>query len=291
MFSGSIVALVTPFKDKQIDEQSLVNLIHMQINAGTSGILVCGSTGEGNLLSQDERDKITALAKAEIKGSIPLIIGCGHPSVEGVVESIQHAQEIGVDAALIVAPYYVKPTQNGLIQFYKAVHDQTNIPILLYNNPARTCVDISTDTIIELSNLQRVVGLKDSNPDATRFNTLKNKVKSEFCLLSGEDRITPAHLLHGAMGTISVVANITPKLCAQQIKAWKDQDLKKFEIFTDKLLKHIDILSLEGNPSAIKAMMYTQGLISNQLRIPLLPACESFTQKSLAFLKEFKIEN
>ncbi|MBA4249309.1 MAG: 4-hydroxy-tetrahydrodipicolinate synthase [Candidatus Puniceispirillum sp.] len=291
MFSGSIVALVTPFKNKQIDEQSLINLIHMHINAGTSGVLVCGSTGEGNLLSQDERNKITALAKEEINGSVPLIIGCGHPSVEGVVESIQQAQKIGIDAALVVAPYYVKPTQRGLIQFYKEVHDQTNTPILLYNNPARTCVDIAPDTIIELSKLQRIVGLKDSNPDAARFSYLKRKVKGEFCLLSGEDRITPAHLLHGAVGTISVVANIIPKLCTQQVKTWETGDLKTFINLNDSILKCIDILSEESNPSAIKAMMATQGLITNELRIPLLPACENFTKKSLDFLKDFKIEN
>lgn len=288
MFSGSIVALVTPFKDKKFDEKSFINLIQMHKKAGTSGILVCGSTGEGNLLSQEERNRITELAKAEIKGSIPLIVGCGHPSVEGVVDSIHHAEKIGVNAVLVVAPYYVKPTQNGLIKFYKAVHDQTSTPILLYNNPARTCVDISVDTITELSTLPRIVGLKDSNPDATRFSCLKNKVKDSFCLLSGEDRVTPAHLLHGAVGSISVVANVIPQLCAEQIKLWNSKDFKAFETLTDKILTYIDLLSKDGNPSAIKGFMAMQGLIENELRIPLLPASENFMQSAHQFLKDFK---
>lgn len=288
MFSGSIVAIVTPFKDKKIDEQTFIKLIQMHKNAATSGILVCGSTGEGNLLSQDERNRITALAKGEIQSSISLIVGCGHPSVEGVVDSILQAQTIGVDAVLVVAPYYVKPTQNGLMQFYKAVHDQTNIPILLYNNPARTCVDISVDTIVDLSKLPRIIGLKDSNPDATRFSYLKNKVKDNFCLLSGEDRITPSHLLHGAIGSISVIANAIPQLCAEQIKQWNNKDFKAFEGLTDKILSCVELLSQESNPSAIKGLMAAQGLIENEFRIPLLPASENFMQKAHQFLKDFK---
>jgi 4-hydroxy-tetrahydrodipicolinate synthase len=270
MFKGSIVALVTPWKNNSLDIPALVNLIHIHNEAGTSAIVVCGSTGEGALLSNEERETLIEFAVKE--ASIPIIVGVGAPGTQMVIEQVQQAQRLGANAVLVVAPYYCRTTQEGLFKHFKAVHDATDIPILLYNNPGRTVVEISTEVVLRLFELPRVVGIKDSTADSSRAALMRAGAKKSVCLLGGDDPYAAGYLAQGGDGLISITANVLPVKMAEFIAAWKDGDITKFQALNNELMPMHYALVAEPNPIPVKAAMQLLGKCASDVRLPLMVA-------------------
>ena len=274
MFSGSIVALVTPFKNGDVDFGALEKLIEFQISAGTDAVLVCGSTGEGLLLSDIEREKIIINSIKISDKRVPIIVGCSSCWTEDAIKLAKQAENLGADGILLIAPHYVKPTQEGVIQHFKTVHDKTNIPVIMYNNPGRCAVDMTIDTIVEISKLSRVVALKDSNTNLSRVNFIKKKA-SGLKLLSGDDPSFPGYLAHGGDGCISVTANIEPALVKELLNAWHSHEIGKMQNIANKLAPISEAMFIEPNPIPVKYVLSQRGFIKNELRLPLTPATKT----------------
>ena len=221
MFKGSNVALVTPFKNNQLDEENYIKLIHFHIENGTNGLVPAGTTGESPTLSHDEHQKVIELCVKESSGKLPVIAGTGSNSTEEAISLTKHAEKIGANGALIVTPYYNKPTQEGLYQHYKAINDKCGIPILIYNIPGRSVIDMSVDTMARLFELKNIVGVKDATGDLNRLDETIKKLGHEFIQLTGEDGLAFEFNKRGGVGIISVTANIAPKICS---------DFQKFSI-------------------------------------------------------------
>ncbi len=272
MFHGSITALITPFRDRSVDFDALERLIEQQIEQGTHGIVACGTTGESPTLTKEEHNRIVERTIAVVKGRIPVIAGTGTNSTASTIESTLHARHAGADAALIVTPYYNKPTQEGLYAHYKAIHDATDIPILIYNIPPRCIVDMSIDTMSRLAELPRIVGVKDATADLARPTLLRNRTGPDFCQLSGEDGTALQFLAAGGHGCISVVSNIAPALCAQMQNAWASGDVKDAETIRDRLAPLIKSLFIETSPAPVKYAASKLGLCTDEMRLPMLPA-------------------
>ncbi len=272
MFYGSITALITPFRDGEVDLKAFESLVEWQIEQGTHGLVPCGTTGESPTLSDEEiRELITACVKVA-NGRVPVIAGTGSNSTKKTIALTQIAQECGADAALIAAPYYNKPTQDGLYAHYKAVHDATGIPIILYNVPGRTVVEIGVDTVLRLAALPRIAGLKDAVTDTARATLLRAQVKSDFALLSGEDGVAGAFLAQGAVGCISVTSNAAPALCARFQNAWREGDMATFQQVQEQLAPVHKAMFCESSPSPVKYACSRLGLCTDEVRLPLLPA-------------------
>ncbi len=270
MFKGSIVALVTPWKNNSLDRHALVNLIHWQVASGTAAIVVCGSTGEGALLTELEREALIQLVVKE--SEVPIIVGCGSPSTQVVIAQVCQAQRLGAAGVLVVVPAYCKTTQEGLFQHFKAVHEASDIPILLYNNPGRTVVEISVELALRLFELDRVVGIKDSTADTSRAALMRIGAKKPVCLLSGDDPYAAGYLAQGGDGLISITANVQPSKLAEFVAAWKDGDLAKFQALNHQLMPLHGALVAEPNPIPVKAAMQLIGRCSNEVRLPLVNA-------------------
>ncbi len=275
MFSNSIVALVTPFRNSLVDYDALEKIINWQISSGTNAILVCGSTGEGLLLSMEEREKIIKKSIEFSNKRVPIIVGCSSCWTQDAINLTKQAEDLGADGVLLIAPYYVKPTQKGIIQHFEKVHEITNIPIIAYNNPGRCAVDMSCETVIELSKMERIVALKDSNTDLSRVFFIKSQ-SPDFIMLSGDDPSFPGYLAHGGDGCISVTANIAPKLVKDLINAWKNRNMDKMkEIGMKKLAPLSSALFKEPNPIPVKYALHKMGFMNNELRLPLTQATEN----------------
>lgn len=272
MFCGSIPALITPFKNGAIDWAAFDAFVEWQIEQGSHGVVACGTTGESPTLNRDEHNTIVERTVALVKGRIPVIAGTGTNSTASTIEATEHAKKSGADAALIVTPYYNKPTQDGLYAHYKAVHDATDLPIIIYNIPARCVVDMSVDTMARLAELPRIVGVKDATADLNRPILLRNRVGSDFCQLSGEDGTALPFLAAGGHGCISVAANIAPALCAQMQDAWTAGNIREAEALRDRMTPLNKALFVETNPSPVKYGCAALGLCSDEVRLPLLPA-------------------
>ncbi len=270
MFKGSIVALVTPLKNNSLDHQALVNLINWHCESGTSAIVVCGSTGEGALLSSAEREVLIETAVKHSK--IPVIVGCGAPSTQMVIDQVKQAQSLSANGVLVVAPYYCKTTQEGLFQHFKSVHDASNIPILLYNNPGRTVIEISVDVALRLFELERIVGIKDSTLDSSRAALMRNGVSKSVALLSGDDPFAAGYLAQGGDGVISITANVYPSKIAEFVAAWKNGDIKRFQALNLELMPLHYAIVAEPNPIPVKAAMALLGKCSAEVRLPLMEA-------------------
>ncbi len=277
MFKGSIVALVTPWRNNSLDEEALVNLIHWHNVAGTSAIVVGGSTGEGALLTNDEREVLIQTAVRE--STIPIIVGCGTPSTWAVIEQVQQAERLGANAVLVVAPYYCRTTQEGIYQHFKAVHDATKLPILLYNNPGRTVTEISVDTALRLFELERVVGIKDSTPDTSRAALMRKGAGKSVCLLSGDDPYAAGYLAQGGDGLISITANVMPEKMAEFVEAWEAKNWEKFHALNTELMPIHYVMVTEPNPMPVKAAMEIVGKCSGEVRLPLVGASKETVEK------------
>lgn len=275
MFHGSITALVTPFRHGEIDWKAFENLIEWQIEQGTHALVPCGTTGESPTLSDDEIKNVISACVKIAGGRVPIIAGTGSFSTKKTVAATQMAKECGADAALIVAPYYNKPTQEGLLAHYKAIHDSTDLPIVLYNVPGRTVVEIGVDTVVKLAALPRIVAIKDATSDIARATLIKPQVKESFAILSGDDGIAGAFLGQGAVGCISVTSNVAPALCAKFQNAWAEKDLVTYQATQEQLAPLHKALFIESSPAPIKYACSTLGLCTDELRLPLLPATQA----------------
>ena len=214
MFKGSNVAIVTPFKNNKLDEEAYLKLINFHLDNGTNGLVPAGTTGESPTLSHDEHEKVIEICIREAKGKIPIIAGTGSNSTEEAVSLTKHAEKAGADGALVVTPYYNKPTQEGLYQHYKKINDNSNLPIIIYNIPSRCVIDMSIDTMARLFELKNIVGVKDATGDLNRLDQTIKKLGPEFINLTGEDGLAFEFNKRGGVGIISVTANIAPKLCS-----------------------------------------------------------------------------
>ena len=272
MLHGSITALITPFRNGEVDWKAFENLVEWQIEQGTHGLVPCGTTGESPTLSDEEiKGLITACVKVANK-RVPVIAGTGSNSTKKTVELTQLAEACGADAALIAAPYYNKPTQEGLYTHYKAVHDSTGLPIVLYNVPGRTVVEISVDVVVRLAALPRIAGIKDAVTDTARASLIKPRVKKDFAILSGDDGVAGAFLAQGAVGCISVTSNTAPALCAQMQNAWAAKDLARFAQLQEQLAPVHIAMFCESSPAPVKYACSKLGLCTDEVRLPLLPA-------------------
>ena len=273
MFKGSNVAIVTPFKNNKLDEEAYLKLINFHLENGTNGLVPAGTTGESPTLSHNEHEKVIEICIKEAKGKIPVIAGTGSNSTDEAVALTKHAEKAGADGALVVTPYYNKPTQEGLYQHYKKINDNTNLPIIIYNIPSRCVIDMSIDTMAKLFELKNIVGVKDATGDLNRLDQTIKKLGNDFIQLTGEDGLAFQFNKRGGVGVISVTANIAPKLCSDMQKFSKsksDNELKEAERI-DKILQPIHkSLFLESNPAPAKYAAKLLGLCNDEIRLPLV---------------------
>ena len=278
MFKGSIVALITPFKNNKIDEERYASLIHYHISNGTKGLVPAGTTGESPTLDHDEHKKVIEIAIKESNGKIPVIAGTGSNSTSEAIELSQHAEKAGANALLIVTPYYNKPTQEGLYQHYKTINDNVGIPIIIYNIPPRSVVDMSVDTMARLYELKNIAGVKDATADLNRVDQQLKKMGREFIQLSGEDGTAMEFNSRGGVGCISVTANVAAKLCSEfqdaSLKKKDKESIKKTKEINNKLMPLHKALFIESNPSPVKYAASLLNLSSEDVRLPLVKLTE-----------------
>ncbi len=284
MFKGSIVALITPFKNNILDEDSYISLIHYHLKNGTSGLVPAGTTGESPTLSHDEHHKVIELCVKESKGKIPVIAGTGSNSTDEAISLTKYAEKIGADAALVVTPYYNKPTQEGLYQHYKSINDNCSIPIIIYNIPPRSVVDMSVDTMARLFELKNIIGVKDATGNLDRVDQQKKKMGKDFIQLSGEDGTALDFNLRGGVGCISVSANVAPKLCAEfqeaSISQNKSNLLAKAKEINEKLMPLHKSIFMESSPSPVKYAASLLNLCTDEVRLPLVKVTDE-TKKAV----------
>tara|TARA_Y100000813_G_scaffold110469_1_gene79003 strand:- start:1031 stop:1915 length:885 start_codon:yes stop_codon:yes gene_type:complete len=278
MFKGSIVALITPFNNNKIDEERYASLIHYHISNGTKGLVPAGTTGESPTLDHDEHKKVIEIAIKESNGKIPVIAGTGSNSTSEAIELSKHAENAGANALLIVTPYYNKPTQEGLYQHYKTINDNVGIPIIIYNIPPRSVVDMSVDTMARLYELKNIAGVKDATADLNRVDLQLKKMGSEFIQLSGEDGTAMEFNSRGGVGCISVTANVAAKLCSEfqeaSLKREDKESIKKTKEINNKLMPLHKALFIESNPSPVKYAASLLNLCSEDVRLPLVKLTE-----------------
>ena len=278
MFKGSNVALITPFKNNMLDVEAYIKLINFQISNGTNGLIPAGTTGESPTLSHDEHQKVIELCIQESKGKNPVIAGTGSNSTAEAISLTTHAEKVGANAALIVTPYYNKPTQEGLYQHYKAINDKCGIPILIYNIPGRSVIDMSVDTMARLFELKNIVGVKDATGDLNRVDQQKKKMGKDFIQLTGNDDNALEFNRRGGIGAISVTANIAPKLCSnfQNISIMQSEKDKLEAVKLDAILQPLhNSMFIESNPSPVKYAAKLLGLCEDDVRLPLVKVTES----------------
>ncbi|MBI2585616.1 MAG: 4-hydroxy-tetrahydrodipicolinate synthase [Rhodospirillales bacterium] len=270
MFRGSITALITPFRNGKLDETAFRSFVKWQIEEGAEGLVPCGTTGESPTLSHAEHKRVTEICIDAADGKVPVIAGTGSNSTAEAIELTEHAKEAGAAAALVVTPYYNKPTQEGLYQHYKAIHDAVDLPIIIYNIPGRCVVDMTVDTMARLAELPRIIGVKDATADLARPMATRLAIKKEFCLLSGEDATAVPFLAGGGHGCISVTANVAPRMCATMHKAWRRGDLKTVMDLQDRLMPLHQALFCETSPGPVKYAASLLGKCSAGTRLPLV---------------------
>ena len=278
MFKGSIVALITPFNNNKIDEERYASLIHYHISNGTKGLVPAGTTGESPTLDHDEHKKVIEIAIKESNGKIPVIAGTGSNSTSEAIELSKYAENAGANALLIVTPYYNKPTQEGLYQHYKTINDNVGIPIIIYNIPPRSVVDMSVDTMARLYELKNIAGVKDATADLNRVDQQLKKMGREFIQLSGEDGTAMEFNSRGGVGCISVTANVAAKLCSEfqeaSLKREDKESIKKTKEINNKLMPLHKALFIESNPSPVKYAASLLNLSSEDVRLPLVKLTE-----------------
>ena len=273
MFKGSNVALITPFKNNSLDEEAYIKLIHFHMDNGTSGLVPAGTTGESPTLNHDEHQRVIDLCINESNGKIPVIAGTGSNSTEEAISLTSHAEKAGANGALIVTPYYNKPTQEGLYQHYKAINEKCGIPIIIYNIPGRSVIDMSVDTMARLFELKNIVGVKDATGDLDRVDQQLSKMGKEFIQMTGNDENAFEFNKRGGVGAISVTANIAPKLCSdfQKLSVSKNEnDLIEAKKLDNILQPVHDAMFVESNPSPVKFGAKLMNLCNDEVRLPLV---------------------
>jgi len=288
MFKGSIVAIATPFKNGAVDEAKLRELVEFQIRSGTNAIVPCGTTGESPTLSTEEHERVIKVCIEAARKRVPIIAGTGSNSTAEAVALTKHATKFGADGALIVSPYYNKPTQKGLYLHFKEIADNTDIPIILYNIAGRTAVNIEPETIAKLANdCKNIIGVKEASGSLEQMQLIKLGCPKNFILLSGDDTLTLPILGIGGVGVISVIANIIPKQVVAVIKAFNEGDIKKAQELHYKILPLAKAMFIETNPIPLKTAMGLMELCSDEVRLPLCSMKEENKAKLISAMKDF----
>lgn len=272
MLKGSLVALITPFRNGAIDEKGFQEFVEWQIRQGTQGLVPCGTTGESPTLSHAEHKRVVELCVEAAGKRVPVLAGTGSNCTAEAVDFTRHAEQAGASAALVVCPYYNRPTQEGLYQHFKAIHDAVDLPIVIYNIPVRTGVDMTVDTMARLAKLRNIVGVKDSTNDLARPLRTRRAIGNDFCMLSGEDATALAFNAQGGDGCISVTANLAPRACADMQDAWAKGDTGRALKINDRLAELHDALFCETSPAPVKYGASLLGKATPEVRLPLVPA-------------------
>ena len=275
MFKGSIPALITPMRDGAVDEEAFQRLVDWQIQQGSSGLVPVGTTGESPTLSHEEHERVVALCIEAANGRVPVIAGTGSNSTVEAVSLTKSAETAGADGALVVMPYYNKPTQEGLYQHFRAISEATDLPILIYNIPGRSVIDMSVDTMARLFELPNIVGVKDATADLSRVSKQRHAMGPEFIQLSGEDATALGLMAHGGHGCISVTANVAPALCAEFQASCIAGDYAAALQIQDKLMPLHEALFVEASPAPVKYAASVLGLCKGDVRLPLVEPMES----------------
>jgi 4-hydroxy-tetrahydrodipicolinate synthase len=287
MFSGSMTAIITPFRDGRVDGEALERLVEFQVQNGTSAIVPCGSTGESSTLSHAEHAEVVRLVVRLVRGRIPVIAGTGSNSTSEAIALTRAAQEAGAAAALLISPYYNKPTQEGIYQHYKSIAEATRFPLIVYNIPGRTASKIEATTIARLAQLEEIVGLKEATGSLDEPQEVIRLCGDKIEVYSGDDSLTLPILAVGGVGVISVVANIMPKESAQMVAACRRGDWDTARKLHYQLLPLIRALFLETNPIPVKAAVAMMGYCQDALRLPLLPMSDAARAKLKAVMEQF----
>lgn len=285
MFTGSMTALVTPFKNGKVDEDALKEIIDFQIENGTQALVPCGTTGESATLSYEEHNQVVEITVKHTRGRIPVIAGTGSNSTEETIMLTKHAKDAGADACLLIAPYYNRPTQSGLIAHFFKVADTVDIPLVLYNIPGRTGVNIEPETVAKLSEHKNIIAIKEASGNleqVSRIISLCNIV-----VLSGDDALTLPILSVGGKGVISVASNIVPRDVSEMVNAFEKGDIQKARRLHYKLFPLFKILFIETNPAPVKTAMAMMGMIDEEIRLPLVPLKEENKTKLKKVLDEY----
>lgn len=289
MFQGSIVAIVTPFKNGAVDEEKLRELVEFQIENGTDAIVPCGTTGESSTLSYEEHDRVVEIVVEQVNKRVPVIAGTGSNSTREAIEITQHAKELGADGALLVTPYYNKPSQEGLFLHYKAVADAVALPQILYNVPGRTGVNLLPETVARLSVHSNIVAIKEATGSLQQASEVLALCGDKLDVLSGDDFITLPIMAAGGKGVISVTANIMPKEISSMVDAFNAGNMEEARRLHLYLLKISNAMFIESNPVPVKAAVSLMGKCSDEVRLPLAPLMEVNRAKLIAIMKEYKL--
>ncbi len=292
MFKGSLVALITPMRaDGSIDEKAYADFVDWQIKEGTGGVVPVGTTGESPTLTHDEHKRVTDIAVEVAAGRVPVIAGTGSNSTAEAIALTRHAKQAGADAALIVTPYYNKPTQEGMYLHFSAIADAVDLPIIIYNIPPRSVIDMSVETMGRLARHRNIVGVKDATANLARPLHTRRACGPEFCQLSGEDHTALAFLAAGGHGCISVTANVAPRLCAEMHAAWADGRMAEAMAIQDRMVPLHDALFSETSPGPVKYAASLLGKTANHCRLPLAPPAEVTRARVRAAMSEAGLLN
>jgi 4-hydroxy-tetrahydrodipicolinate synthase len=286
MFTGSLVAIVTPFRTGKVDERALGDLIEFQIANGTDGIVPCGTTGESATLSHAEHERVVAFTVEAVRRRVPVIAGAGSNSTQEAIALTRHAKEAGADAALLITPYYNKPMQEGLFRHYKAVAEAVDLPIVLYNIPGRTCVNMAPGTVARLTSVRNIVAIKEGSGSLQQVSEIVKACGERITVLSGDDALTLPMLAVGAKGVITVTANIAPAEMAAMMDAFAAGKQEEARRLHYKLFPLFTALFLETNPIPVKGALALMGKIDGELRLPLSPMAPDTRDKLAKTLKE-----
>jgi 4-hydroxy-tetrahydrodipicolinate synthase len=280
MFKGSITAMVTPMRDGRIDEDAFRSFVEWQVAEGSHGLVPMGTTGESPTLSHDEHKRIVEICVEVVKGRVPVIAGAGSNNTLEAIDLARHAEKAGADAVLVVTPYYNKPNQEGLYQHFKAVNDAIGIPIIIYNIPPRSVIDMSVETMARLFELENIAGVKDATGKIDRISLQRHACGPDFCQLSGDDSTALAVMAHGGHGCISVTSNVAPKLLSEFQEACMAGDYDRALTYQDRLMPLHRALFIEPNPTGVKYALSVIGKIQDDVRLPLVKVAES-TRKEI----------
>ena len=284
---GSMVAIVTPFREDEVDEPAFRRLIDMHVEAGTSAIVPCGTTGESATLSFDEHDRVIELAVEAAAGRIPVIAGTGSNNTREAIRLTRHAKEVGVDAALLISPYYNKPTQRGLYLHFKAIAEAVDLPLIVYNIASRTAVNIEPETFAQLAGIPTIVGVKESSGNLEQMSRIMQATGGRLTLLSGDDALTLPALAIGGSGVISVTANLVPRDVAAMVRAFQEGHNEEARRWHERLLPLTRALFLETNPIPVKTAMGLLGMIRPELRLPLCEMSDANRERLARALQDY----
>jgi 4-hydroxy-tetrahydrodipicolinate synthase len=286
MFKGVLPALVTPFRDGAVDEEAFIRLVERQIAGGVHGLVPVGTTGESATLSHDEHRRVVELCIATAAGRVPVVAGAGSNSTEEAIELVRHAKAVGADAALVVAPYYNRPSQEGLYAHFKAINDAVEMPVLVYNVPSRTVVDISNEVLERLAKLPNIVGIKDASGDLARASLQRQMCGEGWTMLSGNDDSALGYMAHGGHGAISVTANVAPEQVAAFYNHALAGEWPDALYGQDRLIRLHKALFSDASPSPTKFALAHLGLCAEDARLPIIPASEASRAEVLAGMRD-----